>query len=153
MKKKERITKEDCVYAAGFFDGEGCVRAGFRTVEQPKYSFVVLQIVQQDPKILYVLKDKFNVGNVKTRERNDVHGTRSYISMLTVQNHGDIKKFAKCILPYTKTKREELVLAVDFCNLHYQRTEEAKNRRLGIIKEMRILKQQHKKDAEDAYKK
>ncbi|KKL88199.1 hypothetical protein LCGC14_1927070, partial [marine sediment metagenome] len=123
MKNKEQATKKDCAYAAGFFDGEGCVHPRITQCAKPSRYCpnVILSIGQQNPKVLHILRDRINVGYVRTRVVKKQNKPFCMMSYWWITKHEDIIKFIACILPYTIVKHEELMLAMRFCGLHYRR--------------------------------
>ena len=111
--------KEDWIWVAGLFDGEGCV-----------------MIVRREPKggsksVNHLLSIQMNMSHKQTMEKVfDIVGCGSFhkhISKLEgrkVQWRWDCTSnnaynFAKKILPYSVTKKKELELAIIFQEKHF----------------------------------
>ena len=101
-------TYESWIYTAGIVDGEGCIRLtkdmriGRRV---PSYTLSV-SIAQNSKKFLEDLQQEINMtGGISTN-------TNAY----SLSYSGDNAcKFLNKILPYLRIKREQALLALDYC--------------------------------------
>jgi len=104
------ITDSDKIYAAGFFDGEGCVRVlkqrGTR-MTSPQY-VINAGMTNLNRGILDFLRDKFG-GDIQ--ERNRANRWRTCYELRL--SPGNAIPFFKAILPYLKVKQSQVELALE----------------------------------------
>lgn len=102
-------------WAAGFFDGEGCVFVGPRS--NGKFHSLFTTVTQQDPTALHLLKQRFG-GNVtpdRTATSNNYERKRGAVLVWrwkasSVEAHN----FLKAIEPYCVVKAEQVRIAIEF---------------------------------------
>lgn len=102
-------TKEDAIYIAGFFDGEGCVSCAWNHREDKIKGFH-LTIANTNKTQLEWLQSLFG-GAITTKEHKDNKNKTSY----WLQICGDNALNLICaILPHSKIKSRQLALAFSF---------------------------------------
>jgi hypothetical protein len=102
-------------WAAGFFDGEGCVLVNPRG--NGKFHSLFTSVTQQDPTALHLLKQRFG-GNVtpdKTATSDSYERKRGAVLVWrwkasSVEAHA----FLKSIEPYVVVKAEQVRVALEF---------------------------------------
>ena len=102
-------------WAAGFFDGEGCVLVSPRS--SGKFHCLFTSVTQQDPTALHLLKQRFG-GNVtpdKTATSDSYERKRGAALVWrwkasSVEAHA----FLRAIQPYTVVKAEQVRIALEF---------------------------------------
>lgn len=82
----------DLAYAAGFYDGEGCVGIHYE-------GHIYVAFTQKRPSILYWLQDLFSAGNISPNK-------------LVITKSVDIVRVGKLLLPYLKCKKRKLEIAI-----------------------------------------
>lgn len=88
-------------YVAGFFDGEGCVYVGWTANRRPK-PHVRINITQAKREILDDIRETLGVGGV--------YRQRKYWQY-SVGGRDGVQYFAARLIPYSRLKKEELILA------------------------------------------
>lgn len=103
---------EEIVWAAGFFEGEGCARV--RTdPRSPRFSGPHVSIGQVNVEPLKRFVDIFGIGRIWLEER--VPATHKSIWRWEVASKRDVPKLG-VLLPYLSTaKRAQLQAAIDSC--------------------------------------
>lgn len=94
-----KTTKIDLAYAAGFFDGEGCIHMrpnGQIHIDMTQYDTRPLQYIQEA------------TGSILRFRKNG----KEY--RLKTSNRELVVKFLKLVLPYLVLKREQAQLAIEF---------------------------------------
>lgn len=101
----------DLAWAAGFFDGEGCVRIQKESVQRRLNLHYLLQVivVNTDPAPLDALSEWFG-GNVHRRDRTDGHKTLWWWEL----GSAAAERFLRAIRPYSIVKCEQIDLALEF---------------------------------------
>lgn len=95
-------------YAAGLFDGEGCVY--IRKCTDRHYQLVV-EVQMTDAAPIYALKDSYG-GMVKEKNNSKrVNRRNSFVWYMTAT---DAVPFLTDILPYTLVKHDQIKLALEF---------------------------------------
>jgi|GEM_PF-2455692 len=102
------VAKEDLIYIAGLFDGEGCIIIGAEK-DTPSY-FLQVSVNNTNESLILWLKSLFggyiNVIHSKSINHKDVH----HWVLLREQ----AEKFLLLILPYLKIKKPQAELAISF---------------------------------------
>lgn len=101
------ILSTDLAYIAGFFDGEGCI-VGIKRKTQCQR--VRINIGQRKPEILFWIMKLLNMGHVYNLSSSRNNSWR-------VSNKDDIERFIDLILPYSRIKKEELIVGRELNNL------------------------------------
>lgn len=99
-------------WAAGFFDGEGCVLVSERNNHKVFQLFV--SITQQDPAALHLLKQRFG-GNVtpdKTAAKGYERKKGSILCWRWKSTSSVAYEFLKAIQPYVVVKADQVELAL-----------------------------------------
>jgi hypothetical protein len=102
------ISKEDLIYIAGFFDGEGCVSILKRKDKHHTdftYSLIA-SIAQKNPSPLEEIINLFGFGKLHYLE-----STKNY-SVLFAGKFAD--DFLCQIIPYLRIKKDQAVLGIEF---------------------------------------
>ena len=105
------ITENDWAYLAGLFDGEGSVGI-YKRKDSPSPS-VQLVIQMTDIKDLRDLYELFDAGFFFTFQRNG----RKKIGVWKISKRSDLQEIIPKILPYSRVKRSQLELMLDYCEL------------------------------------
>ena len=115
------MLREDAIYLAGLFDGEGCVQfhRRYRRVRKgrnPHYALTcTLDIsMTHKPTIDYVRKIA-GVGSVNKRVKNTSPSSKPHWKDQSRwhKSHRQACKIAKCIAPFSVTKQEKLLEIVN----------------------------------------
>lgn len=104
-------TKEDYIYAAGLFDGEGCI-----TRHSKKSTCFDIIVRMTNKEITYWFKEKFG-GNV-TEPNNNIKNSnwkKCYVWRLVKVEDSVI--FLKNILLYSKNKKQRIKVAINLGNI------------------------------------
>ena len=105
---------EKYAYAAGLFDGEGCVRIAKsqakKKAKSPQYSLIV-KVTQKDGRVMDWLKGNWGGTVLIMHKTNNQDENFRYDWFL---NHNNAAKFLKDILPFLKIKKEQTQLALRF---------------------------------------
>jgi len=101
-------------YAAGFFDGEGCVT--MMTVGKNREMKLRVQIANTEEMILRALQASF--GGAVNMRSDKRHPNRKACGQLVFCG-GDAERFLRSIQPHVRVKKGQVVLALEFlefCN-------------------------------------
>lgn len=94
-------------YAAGFFDGEGCV---YIVMDAKSNGRLRVEVTQVKNEVLYMLQAKYG-GGVK----HSIHRTTEQPrSVWGLYSRDDVKRFLEDIYPHTVVKHTEVWLALEF---------------------------------------
>ena len=125
----------DLIYIAGFFDGEGCI-SGIMCRGRGKHPIVRIAIGQKRPEILYWIKETLEMGSVSKNSRG--------ISSLRIYGKENIGKFISLVLPYSKVKKEELIVGQKLNNLvvgsGHSINFENHQERVKLLNQLKLLK-------------
>ena len=103
-------------WAAGFFDGEGCVLVELSKQKACKHGFrTVLHatVTQTSLPCLELFLDRFG-GKIVTNEHKTPTGRRWAVQYRWSVKNDDAIAFLKAILPYCVVKREQVDVAVSY---------------------------------------
>jgi len=101
------LSRDDCKYLAGLFDGEGSVHAGIHVSASGHFSLGMrLSITNTNPTVLYWLQNEVG-GNVHVQEAGK-DGRKMHVYRWVIGGK-DSEKFARKILPYCRMKSGQLV--------------------------------------------
>jgi len=141
-----------CAWAAGFFDGEGCVLVTISRSERCRHGFrTVLQahVTQTSTPCLELFKSRWG-GKITTSEYRCPTGRRWAVQHRWDVKNGDAVPFLKDIFPYAVVKREQIAAALRYPLLSpdgrkYGNTtnpipEDVQNTRVAISHELRALR-------------
>ena len=98
-------------YAAGLFDGEGCVTSYFHS---GKYAQVAAKVCMTDPRPLKGLSTTFGG---KVRPIKDIRKAHYKPQFEWIVYSKDAKTFFEAILPYAIVKRDQIALALELLSL------------------------------------
>lgn len=102
-------------WAAGFFDGEGCVLVNHRN--NNKFHILFTTITQQDPTALHLIKQRFG-GNVtpdkKAASNSFVRKNGPTLVWRWKAVSFKAQEFLKAIEPYSIVKAEQVRVALEF---------------------------------------
>lgn len=94
-------------YAAGLFDGEGCVLFYHQPIRKSQFRIITaLSVANCDRRCLEFLQEHYGGRIRKTEKRS---GKRYTLGVWEVSGE-EAENFARAILPYTILKREQLKL-------------------------------------------
>jgi hypothetical protein len=128
----------DEAYLAGLFDGEGCVV----TFRHGRCYHVRPQIVMTNPRGLVVAAQLFG-GKVSQLPQRDRHRLQW---RWAVYSRAQAVAFFSAILPFSKVKRDEIVLALELLELvrptrgAWRITDEEASKRDDLTTRIRLLK-------------
>jgi len=116
------MLREDAIYLAGLFDGEGCVQFHNRYFRKKKdrpkaYRNLTcsLDISMTDRPTIEYVKKITGVGNVNRRIKNKSPSSKAHWKDQWRWNcsHRQACEIAKCIAPFAVTKQEKLLEIVN----------------------------------------
>ena len=116
------MLREDAIYLAGLFDGEGCVqfhrryRARRGRIGKRYYCLTcTLDISMTDKPTIAHVKKITGVGNLSKRVKNKSPSSKPHWKDQWRWNcsHREAYKIAKCIAPFAVTKQENLLKIVN----------------------------------------
>jgi len=131
-----RVSRTNAAYIAGFFDGEGCISS---TVAETKtYPTIRITLVQKNSSILDWIVKTLGFGHVYKSSNNRTH-------RITLGGKEKIERFIKIVLPYSKEKKPQLKLGLEFLTLvgkpsSNPLSKENLLKRTEIMKKLRELK-------------
>ncbi len=102
------VSDIDKAYTAGLFDGEGSVSL----LANPTF-WLRLDIANTDLNVLQWVQDNFG-GSI--HKRNPIEGSKQQYTWYA-SNKKIVASFLAAILPYSKIKREKLLLAQEFMDI------------------------------------
>ena len=97
-------------YAAGFFDGEGCINFSSDRYGKP---FIRILVVNTDVSVLELFKDRWQ-GNITANKRHKDNWKQSYTWRLS---HAKAYDFIREIQPFLVVKKRQSQFALDFSQL------------------------------------
>ena len=118
----EFVTRDDAIYLAGLFDGEGCVqfhrRYRAKKKGKPKSYHCLtctLDIAMTDKETIEHVKRITGLGSVNVRVKNKSPSSRAHWRDQYRWNvsHRQAYEIAKCIAPFAVTKQEKLLEIVN----------------------------------------
>ena len=131
--------KEEPPYAAGFFDGEGCVRVNKTCTETTTTYHLILTVANNDQSILRAYQELYG-GDVRAKGKRDCYSWSLF-------NKVDIKRFLLDSLPYLVVKREEALEAMKFIDLGHKvvcpEKREEIYQRLIVLKKLKTQSELH----------
>ena len=114
-----KVTQNDYAWAAGIFDGEGCINISKQKpcngMKNPSY-VLRIQIAMCHKKTVYKLLEIFPEGKVYAIERRKHHPNYKDQWRFAIQSH-NCKNFLTKILPYSVTKLDQLNLGLEYLQL------------------------------------
>jgi len=126
-------------WAAGFFDGEGCVHAGIEDGPRGLRTHLMVVVAQVVPAPLVALQARWG-GSLRDQPRRNPRHRHQWRWLLVGKNSGP---FLAEILPYLRVKREVAALALAYIPLIHQRrirvSDEDMALRIPIINAIRAL--------------
>lgn len=141
----EKLSNEYLSYVAGYIDGEGCIRATKQ--RNGNAHGVHVFITNTYLPFLKELEETFG-GKVTIRNKqNERHKT---IFQWRLSDRDSILRFLKAILPFIREKKKQAELLIEYCELpilrsnrysnNYDKTIEARNKRINLAEEISALK-------------
>ena len=121
-RKEQVMLRDDAIYLAGLFVGEGCVqfhrRYKYKKKGKPKaYSFLTctLDIAMTDKITIDYIRKITGLGSVSLRVKNKSPSSKSHWKDQYRWNvsHRNAYEIAKCIAPFAITKQEKLLEIVN----------------------------------------
>ena len=118
----ESLKRDDAIYLAGLFDGEGCVQFHRRYRHKKKgrnkaYNFLTctLDIAMTDKKTIEYIRDITGLGSVNKRVKNTSPSSKAHWKeqYRWHASHRQACKIAKYIAPFSVTKQEKLLEIVN----------------------------------------
>jgi len=119
------MNKEDIIYIAGLFDGEGCITIRMNrptTISKHKsllFSLVTKVTMCDESTIMYLYKT-FKVGHFREATDKNIGISRSRAWSWTCMSN-DAIFVVKTLLPYLRTKYKESIVALEFGSLPHGR--------------------------------
>lgn len=98
--------KTENAWAAGFFDGEGCIGVSVRR-EPPPLPYPTVQIVNNDLDSIAWFRDRFFPGRKIVSSKNSLNAFS--ISTSTPQT---LREFFAAIRPFSRLKKEQIDIAL-----------------------------------------
>jgi hypothetical protein len=138
--------KIDARYIAGYIDGEGCIRATLAKNKKNASGLHVFITNTYLPFLLY-LEQKYGGRTSIRNKSNPKHRT---IYQWRLCNRVTVKKFLSDILPFLVEKKEQALIALEYCDLpvlkansyssSWSKTLEARNKRIQLAEQLKSLK-------------
>jgi hypothetical protein len=138
-------TKTDLAWAAGFFDGEGCVAVGRNkknNSQKPWWFHVSVALVCTNKPAIEKFLNIAEIGSLNKRKRTKTNKlTWAWRASLT-----NSKEFLEKLLPYLIIKKEEVKLAIKLSNSmkrggnYRSYTNKERKERIKLSKQISLLK-------------
>lgn len=126
-----KLTEAESAYVAGFLDGEGNVGS----FVQKGNVAVRIQIVQKDERFLRDLSDLLGAGRVYP------NGKGCFV--LAINRSQDVSAFIEAILPHSRRKSDQLLLAAELAAATGRRgqrpSDVVRSRRMELHTQLRAL--------------
>lgn len=129
------LTDADVAYAAGLFDGEGCVHIGQVSVPTGRRHREQVQIANTDPRPLLWLKDRFG-GWIRSAQS----ASNWKPAFFWVASGKDGERFLRLIQPYTIIKADQIAVALAFRETMGSRSVTIFEDREAMSQELRRMK-------------
>ena len=116
------MKRDDVIYLAGLFDGEGCVTYkkywDRKRKDRPRKYFcwrIALEIVMTDKPTIEHVRKITGLGSVNKRVKNTSPSSKAHWKdqYRWHASHRQACKIAKCIAPFSVTKQEKLLQIVN----------------------------------------
>lgn len=137
------VDRDFVIYAAGLFDGEGCITTG----KNGDHIHIVLTVKMTDESIVHLFYEKFGGCFYSIPENRLTNRKALFQWMLKVSD--SVLGVLDLMLPYLRVKREQAELAVSFLRLGGKRSVYAKGERVRIRSELMRLNHQGLDDDEE----
>ncbi len=95
--KKMKIKRDDIIYTAGFFDGEGYIGIGWEGRKE-------VRIINSNKEVIEYLKNLW--GGLIYKRKVKTNHTQVYD--LVIFRKSDVNNFAKSVFPFVKVKKETI---------------------------------------------
>ena|ERR1700746_3508465 len=122
------------IWCAGFFDGEGCVRAQGNQLH--------VRVSQRERRPLEVFLDLFGGGSIY--ENPGTRFGRTYVQLHWCATSSFAGKVLELMLPYLVVKHEQAVLGIEFAHTYgvngSRMSTSTRNRREEICQQLKVLK-------------
>jgi intein/homing endonuclease len=139
--KIKKMSRDDKIYLAGFFDGEGC--ATITHAKTVDYLSPTIQIANTNMDIMLWIKKTLGNGFDYRIYNNKIVKNRNWKQSyrITIRGWEDVKYFAEQMIDYCKIKKEVLTLLKEFCELHLNSSAHShySKREREILKKIRLL--------------
>lgn len=137
------VDRDFVIYAAGLFDGEGCI-----TAAKTQWGiYILLQVKMTDESIIRLFHEKFGGNFYSIPEDRLTNRKARYVWRLYPSDC--VLGVLDLMLPYLRVKREQAELAVSFLRLGGKRSVYAKGERIRIRSELMRLNHQGLGDDEE----
>lgn len=114
-------SREDLIYLAGFFDGEGSVY-----ISKTKKSFKpTCSIGNTNKEVIFWIRETIGYGLVRERKKS---GNRKVAWDFTLTNLRDNIRFLSLIYPYLKIKRTQATLVINYIEKRMARIRQGKEK-------------------------
>ena len=148
------MNKEDVIYIAGLFDGDGCITIRMnRPTSTSKHKStlfsLVVKVTMCDKKTIKYLHDAFKVGHFRKNTGKEYNKSRSDAWSWTVMSRNALFVIKK-LYPYLRTKKSEADVALEFEQVMNGRSGRARtnieltNKRRLLYERLRELKPSNK---------
>lgn len=153
---------EEKAYAAGFFDGEGCISVirNYNKKYSRWYHELRASVTQKHPEVLEWLCDIWGGSAYQGESLKSASNLKSFSGLTGkyywyhwIRPTAKAAQFLTDILPYMKVKREQAILALEFAKLMHPpgkgRTRKCSNDELALREAYReaIVREHHKEPA------
>lgn len=130
------IQKENIIWAAGFFDGEGCVTIRKRLRPIKIYYDLFIKITNTNKESVYKFKKLFTYGSIHSRKT--ITGKIAWEWCISGEKALNILNILK---PFTVVKTEQINVAIEFQSMTgVKKTEKEWKERENLYFKMRSLK-------------
>lgn len=131
------ITREHTlIYAAGFFDGEGCIYIGRRAKSGREYFTLTISVSNTDKASVEIFRKLF--GGYLSELKSDRGGKRKSVLYMWQVDSGKAAVALDELLPFLRLKKKEAKLAVRFQSRRGRSSIEADSQDWLTMKQLKV---------------
>ncbi len=143
-----KITNAELAYTAGYIDGDGCFYIGKHcTKKRLKQKYVISMVISSvNTAVLYCFKSYYGGSVCLVQKEHDNNKALYHYSIKKL----DTLKLAERILPYLVEKKEECLMAIQFCSSEDIKNKDECINQMNILKDVsNLVSKYHKKEFEN----
>lgn len=106
------MTNEDYAWAAGFFEGEGCLHLNIAHRSYGMYTYLTLDVSNTDLEVLDRFRNIVDCGTVRSEKSGIKHFGKKQMYRFSVSSRKDVAKILGFIEPWLSTRRKERLMQI-----------------------------------------